>query len=183
MLFKLFLSFFKIGFFAFGGGYASISLIQDEIVFSHKWLDLKEFLEVISISQITPGPIAVNAATYIGYKLHGISGSILATFGVILSPILIILIFLFLAKKLKDKMRGDEFLKALQKTVIILLILASLRILKGISKLGLDYKDVIIFILVFILLNLNIIFKKVKIKVYLVLLIAGIVSLFLNYFF
>lgn len=180
MLFKLFLSFFKIGFFAFGGGYASISLIQDEIVFSHKWLSLKEFLDVISISQITPGPIAVNAATYIGYKLYGLKGAAVATSGIILSPILLITLFIIILIRFKNRFKSEIFILALQKTVIVLLILASLRILKGVVRFGIDYKDFIIFILTMLLLNINVLLKKVKIKIYIVLLLAGFLGILFN---
>ena len=95
---ELFLTFFRIGMFTFGGGYAMIPLIEREIIYNKKWIDKDELLEIISISQMTPGPIAINAATFIGKKRMGILGSIAATLGVISPSLLvIILISIFLA--------------------------------------------------------------------------------------
>lgn len=87
---QLFLSYLKIGFFGFGGGYAMISLIQNEIVVKHNWLSAMELTDIVAISQITPGPIAINCATYVGYTVTGnVWGSLLATFAVCLPPLTI----------------------------------------------------------------------------------------------
>src|SRR5690554_4086258 len=83
ILINLFLSFFKIGVFAFGGGYAMIPLIEREIVKSNNWIRPSEFIDIIGISQMTPGPIAINSATFVGYKIGGVMGSIFATIGVV----------------------------------------------------------------------------------------------------
>ncbi|MGV8979706.1 chromate transporter [Clostridium sp.] len=87
---QLFTSFFKIGLFSFGGGYAMITLISDEIV-KHHWLLQSEFIRIIGIAEMTPGPIAVNSATFIGYKTAGMLGAASATLGVALPSLLIIL--------------------------------------------------------------------------------------------
>ncbi len=87
---KLFISFFKIGLFSFGGGYAMIPLISAEIA-AHSWMNELEFIQIIGIAEMTPGPIAVNAATFVGFKTAGILGSICATVGVALPSLLIIL--------------------------------------------------------------------------------------------
>ena len=85
---QLFLSYLKIGFFGFGGGYAMLSLIQHEVVISHQWISNSELTDIIAISQMTPGPISINSATYIGYVVTGnIWGAILATFAVCLPSI------------------------------------------------------------------------------------------------
>lgn len=81
-VYMVWLSFLKVGSIAFGGGYAMIPVIMSEVVTAHQWLTQQEFLNIVSISQVTPGPIAVNAATYVGYKAAGILGSAAATFGV-----------------------------------------------------------------------------------------------------
>lgn len=86
----LFFSFFKIGAFTFGGGYTMIPLIQKEVVEKKKWITDKEILEIIAIAESTPGPIAVNAATFIGYKTAGFLGALGATVGVVLPSFLII---------------------------------------------------------------------------------------------
>ena len=82
--FQLFLSFFQIGLFSFGGGYAAMPLIQGQVVQGHGWLSMSEFTDLITISQMTPGPIAVNSATFVGIKIAGIPGALAATFGCIL---------------------------------------------------------------------------------------------------
>lgn len=91
VLIDIFIVFLKIGLFMFGGGYAMIPLAHREIVESKMWLTDKEFVELLGISEMTPGPIAINSATYVGYKVAGIAGSILATLGVVLPAFLILL--------------------------------------------------------------------------------------------
>ena len=83
ILFQLFFSFSKIGAFAFGGGYAMLPLIEHEIVINHHWITYNEFIDIIGISQMTPGPIAINASTFVGYKVGGVLGSITGTIGVV----------------------------------------------------------------------------------------------------
>ena len=90
---QLFYSFLKIGFFGFGGGYAMLSLIQNEVVENHGWLSNQQFTDIVAISQMTPGPIAINSATYIGYSVTGsVWGSVLATFAVCVPPLTIMLL-------------------------------------------------------------------------------------------
>ncbi len=91
MYFILFWTFFKIGLFSFGGGYAILAMIQQEVVLRHAWLTQSQFTDVVAISQMTPGPIAINAATFIGYQQAGIPGSLLCTFGVILPSLILML--------------------------------------------------------------------------------------------
>ena len=87
---SLFLTMLKIGVFTFGGGYAMIALLENEFVEKKKWLEKDEFLDVAAIAESTPGPIAINAATYIGYKNAGIVGSIIATLGICIPSVVII---------------------------------------------------------------------------------------------
>ncbi len=91
-MFTMFFTFIKVGLFSFGGGYSILAMVQQEIVTNHNWLSAEEFADIIAISQMTPGPIAINAATFIGYESYGIIGSILCTFGVIFPSLLIMLI-------------------------------------------------------------------------------------------
>lgn len=90
ILWELFCAFFRIGAFTFGGGYAMLSLIQREVVETHKWASEEEVLDYYAVAQCTPGVIAVNTATFIGYKNKGIAGAVAATFGVVLPSIIII---------------------------------------------------------------------------------------------
>ncbi len=88
---KLFLTFFRIGAFTFGGGYAMIPLIQKEVVDNEEWLQEKDILDIIAIAESTPGPIAINSATFVGYKVAGVFGAMAATLGVVLPSFVIIL--------------------------------------------------------------------------------------------
>ena len=97
MIFALFWEFFKIGLFTFGGGYAMISQLRDIVCEKKKWINDEELMEIISVAESSPGPIAINMATYVGYKKGKILGSIMATLGVVLpSVIIIFIISLFL---------------------------------------------------------------------------------------
>ena len=95
-LFQLFLTFFKIGGFTFGGGHAMIPLIQRETVENRKWVTDDDILEIIAIAESTPGPVAINAATFVGYRTAGFWGAAAATFGTVLPSFAIILILAFL---------------------------------------------------------------------------------------
>ena len=103
----LFLTFFKIGAFTFGGGYAMLPLIQREIVEKRKWITNDDILEVVAIAESTPGPIAVNSATFVGYRTGGFSGALLATLGVVLPSFAVIL-------AISVVLREFESLKAVQ---------------------------------------------------------------------
>lgn len=99
---QLFITFFKIGLFTFGGGYAMISLIQNEVVVTRGWIDAASFTDIIAVSQMTPGPIGINSATYIGYTVTGdFWGSLVATFAVCLPSFIIILLIALLYKQFK----------------------------------------------------------------------------------
>ncbi len=102
MLFNLFLTFFKIGLFTFGGGYAMISQIKETVVEKNKWITEDELVEIIAIAEATPGPIAINMATFIGYKKRGVLGSAMATLGVVLPSFMIIFIISLFAEAFKQ---------------------------------------------------------------------------------
>lgn len=102
---QLFLSYLKIGFFGFGGGYAMLSLIHSEVVVQHGWLTSAEFADIVAISQMTPGPIAINSATYVGYSVAGVWGSVVATIAVCLPALtLMILITRFFLHLHKNRL-------------------------------------------------------------------------------
>ena len=88
---ELFVSYLKIGFFGFGGGYAMLSLIQNEVVVQHAWMTNAEFADIVAVSQITPGPIAINSATFVGLQLGGLPGALVATAGCVLPSCIIVL--------------------------------------------------------------------------------------------
>src|SRR5690554_6415833 len=99
ILLQLFASFFKIGAFSFGGGYAMLPLLEKEFIDKHNWLTTADFIDILAISEMTPGPIAINSATFLGYNVAGILGAIVSTLAVVLpSFIIITLMFKFIRK-------------------------------------------------------------------------------------
>ena len=130
----LFLTMLKIGLFTFGGGYAMIALLENELVEKKKWIEKDEFLDVAAIAESTPGPIAINAATYIGYKNAGIIGSIIATLGICIPSLIIIYaISLFFDAFLSLTLVAYAF-KGIQICVIYLILTAGLKMLKQMKK-------------------------------------------------
>ena len=131
---SLFLTMLKIGLFTFGGGYAMIALIENEFVEKKKWLEKDEFLDVAAIAESTPGPIAINAATYMGYKNAGIIGSIIATLGICIpSFVIIYAISLFFDAFLSLTLVAYAF-KGIQICVVYLILAAGLKMLKQMKK-------------------------------------------------
>lgn len=131
---ELFLSFFKTGLFTFGGGYAMISLLEVEFVERKKWIEHDEFMDVVVIAESTPGPIAINSATYIGYKVAGVGGSLLSTLGVCLpSFVIIYLISLFFDRFLALEAVAAAF-RGIQVAVVYLIFQAGLKMLRKMKK-------------------------------------------------
>ena len=134
VILSLFLSMLKIGCFAFGGGYAIIALLENEFISKRKWIDHDEFLDVVAIAESTPGPIAINCSTYIGYKREGILGAIFATAGMCIPSFAIIfLISLFFNSFLEITWVAAAF-KGIRICVIYLILSAGLKMLKKIKK-------------------------------------------------
>jgi len=124
----------KIGLFTFGGGYAMISLLENEFVSRKKWLEGEEFLDVVTIAESTPGPIAINCSTYIGFKRMGAVGAIIATLGMCLPSFTIIyLISLFFNQFLSISWVAAAF-RGIQVCVVYLILSAGLKMLKKIKK-------------------------------------------------
>ena len=125
----LFLSMLKIGCFAFGGGYAIIALLENEFISKRKWIDHDEFLDVVAIAESTPGPIAINVATYIGYKLKGVLGAVVATVGMCVpSFVIMYLVSLFYEQFMEITLVSAAF-KGIQICVVYLIASAGLKIL------------------------------------------------------
>ncbi len=127
MLLELYISFFKIGLWGFGGGYAMLALIQNEVVTKHQWLTTQEFTDIVAISQITPGPISVNCATYVGYTVSGSwLGSAIATLGVV-SPALIMMTFVSIFFiRMRDNIYLKSIIRAIRPVTIGLILAAAL---------------------------------------------------------
>lgn len=137
-LFSLFLTFLKIGAFTFGGGYAMIALLEHEFITRRHWMDQDEFLDMAAIAESTPGPVAVNSATYLGYKLGGIPGALVSTLAVCLPSFFIIyVISLFFDQFLTLALARRAF-RGIQVCVIYLIFSAGIRMLKSLERTALN---------------------------------------------
>lgn len=165
---ELFLTFLQIGAVSFGGGYGMISLIREKVL-AHGWLTEKQLLDMIAVSESTPGPIAVNMATFIGSAQGGILGSFLATLGVVLPSFIVILIIASLIRNFLKYRGVQAFLSGIRPCVIGLILATAFTMLISIlfgfksagNSLTLDVKGIIIFVIITIF---AIIFKKVRKK-------------------
>lgn len=130
---QLFISFFKIGLFGFGGGLAILSLIQMEVE-QNGWMTPQEFVDIVAVSQVTPGPIGINCATYVGYTVGGIWGSVLTTFAIVLPSLIIMLsickAYFWLNKRFNGNPYFEQTLRMLRFTVIGLIAAAALMLIK-----------------------------------------------------
>lgn len=169
---QLWCVYLKIGIFGFGGGYAMLSLIQYEVVDKHHWLSLQEFTDVVAISQMTPGPIGINSATYIGYTVTGnVWGSIIATIAVCLpSFLLVLLISYFFAKFRNNKYVAAAF-TGLRPMTVGLIAAAALLLMN--HENFIDYKSILIFLTAFFLT------WKYKLHPILMICLSGIAGLIL----
>lgn len=147
-LFDLFWTFCKIGALTFGGGYAMLPIIQREIVENKKWSTDKEILDYYAVGQCTPGVIAVNTATFIGYKLRGITGGIIATIGVVFPSLIIILTIASFLQNFADMAIVQSAFAGIRVAVVALIITTVIKLLKSSIK---DYLGVIIAMLTFII--------------------------------
>ena len=134
ILWQLFLSYLKIGFFGFGGGYAMLSLIQNEVVVQHAWMTNAEFADIVAVSQITPGPIAINSATYVGYTVgmqlghpvYGMLGSVIATLAVCLPSLTLMILVARFFMRLKNNRLVEGAMRGMRPVVIGMIAAAAL---------------------------------------------------------
>ena len=173
-LLTIFLTFFKIGLFTFGGGYAMIAVIEREIVEKKKWIEHDEYIDVVAIAESTPGPIAINSATYIGYKVGGFIGALFATLGVVLpSFAIIVLISIFYEQFIKIALVKHAF-HGIQACVAYLILSAGLKMFKKLKKTVLN---VVLFSLTLLgLIAFTLFFPQVKISSILYIFIGGVVG-------
>ena len=126
---ELFLSFLQIGLFSFGGGYAAMPLIQGQVVNGHHWLSMTEFTDLITISQMTPGPIAINSATFVGTRIAGIPGALAATVGCVLPSCILVTLLAKIYLKYRNLSLLQGVLKSLRPAVIAMIAAAGASIL------------------------------------------------------
>ena len=131
---ELFLSFMKIGAFTFGGGYAMIPLIQREVCTNKKWMDEKEISDIVTISESTPGPIAINAATFVGYRTNSFIGACAATIGVVLPSFLIISLISFILNEFKSFRAVGYAFMGIRAAVLALILKALWMMFKSTKK-------------------------------------------------
>jgi len=161
--------FTKIGLFSFGGGYAILAMIKQEVVLNHGWLTEAEFFDIVAISQMTPGPIAINAATFIGYQKAGIPGAIVCTLGVILPSLILMLLVTLSYVKLKHKPWFNRILFRMRPLAIGLI--ASAAIMAGRDAIR-DWFSIGVFAAAFLLS------WKWRVNPFLLLIGAGVVGFF-----
>ena len=133
-LWQLFVTFFKTGLFTFGGGYAMISLLEEELVAHKKWINNEDMLDMLVIAESTPGVVAVNTATSVGFRLRGVLGAILATLGVVLPSFLIITALTFFINEFSDNVWYQAAFTGIQACVTILIINAFVKLAKQLER-------------------------------------------------
>ena len=175
---QLFLSFLQIGLFSFGGGYAAMPLIQGQVVTQHGWLSMEEFTDLITISQMTPGPIAINSATFVGIKIAGIPGALVATGGCILPSCVIVTLIAKLYLKYRNMAMLQGILHSLRPAVVAMIASAGISILltafwgseAAVNLLETNWVLVIIFAVCLVLL------QKFKMNPIWVMVLAGVMK-------
>jgi len=183
---QLFWSFFQVGLFSFGGGYAAMPLIQNQVVDIHGWLTMNEFADVITISQMTPGPIGINSATFVGTRIAGLAGAIVATLGCVFPSCIIVLLLAYVYYKYRGLTTIQGILNGLRPAVIAMIGSAGVSLVilaiwngKGISSnMGnIDYISVAIFLLAIVIL------RRLKVNPVAVMTGGGIIGLCLYMIF
>ena len=155
---QVFLSFFKIGLFTFGGGYAMISVISAELVERKKWLTQDDMTDMLIISEMTPGAIAVNSATFVGYKVAGVLGGILGTLGVVLPSLTIITVLSFFVHYLEEVAWLAAAFKGIQAVVVVLIVNAMVKFFRQLDKSWQSYLIAAAAFAVTLLTDFNVIF-------------------------
>ena len=173
---ELFLSFLEVGLFSIGGGYAAIPIIQNQVVEKYAWLSLNEFTDLITIAEVTPGPIAVNSATFVGIKIAGILGAIVSTLAVILPSLFIVSILANLYFKYRNIDFMQKILGILRPVIVALIASAGLAIL--INAIYVESKINFISLSLFILCFISI--RKTKINPILAMLSCGVLYTIIN---
>lgn len=175
-LFELFISFFKIGLVSFGGGYVIIPMIEKEIIYKHNWIDNATFANIIGIAAITPGPISLNAATFVGNKIFGVFGGMVSTFGVVLPSFIITLLVSKFYFKNSEQLIQKTIFYVLKPLIVGLIFIAALNLSTPafIINHSIDYISVLLFAVSLLLL------MKTKINPIFIIFISGLLSLAIN---
>ena len=170
---QLLLAFMQVGLFSIGGGYAAIPLIESQVVEKYAWLSIAEFTDLITIAEMTPGPIAINSATFVGIRIAGAFGAVIATLGCIIPSIIIVSAFTLVYYKYRSALFMQKILMVIRPVVVSLILTAGLKILISVSGFGaeLDYKGIALFVCSLVLM------RSTKLNPVLIMLCVGIVYL------
>lgn len=180
---QLFLSFLQVGALSFGGGYAAMPLIQEQVVNSHSWLTMTEFTNLITIAEMTPGPIAINAATFVGTQIAGVLGAVIATLGCILPSCIVVTLLAYVYMKYRNMSLLQGTLASLRPAVVAMIAKAGITIL--ISAFFLDgtvtfiRQNVCISMIFFFGIAL-ILLRKFKVNPILAMVLCGVANVILN---
>ncbi len=149
---QLFLTYLKIGLFGFGGGYAMLSFIQDEIVAKHQWISVQNFTDIVAVSQMTPGPIGINTATYVGYTVTGsVWGSVVATTAICIPSLILVLIISYFYEKFKNNRAIASIFSGIRTVVVGFIAAAAISLIT--PETFIDYYSWIFFIVSFVLVR------------------------------
>ena len=174
---QLFLSFLQIGALSFGGGYAAMPLIQAQIVTNHGWLSMSEFTDLVTIAEMTPGPIAVNSATFVGTKIGGVPGALVATAGCILPACILVTLIARLYLKYRNLAVLQSVLGSLRPAVVAMIASAGILILISAFWGGTVDLAMTNWLMVGIFLGALLLLRKTKMNPIAVMVLAGIVNL------
>lgn len=179
---NLFWSFFQIGLFSVGGGYAAMPLIQHQVVEVHPWLTMTQFADIITIAEMTPGPIAINSATFVGIQVCGIPGALIATLGCVLPSCIIVMLLAYIYQKYREISMVQGILSGLRPAVVAMIASAGLSILFLAFFGGKTISEHINMISVLIFTVGLIVLRKWKLNPILVMAGAGAAGVVLYYF-
>ncbi len=176
---QLLLSFMQLGLFSIGGGYAAIPIIESQVVTAHAWLTLSEFTDLVTIAEMTPGPIAINSATFVGIRIGGLLGAVVATVGCIIPSLAIVTILAFVYYKYKSASFMQRILKVIRPVVVSLIAAAGVRILVNVAGFGdvVDWKGIVLFCTALATMRLT------KLSPVLVMVVCGFIYLTLGIIF
>lgn len=177
MLGKLFIVFIQVGLFSFGGGYAALPIIQNQLTNVHQWMTTLEFSDVVTLSQMTPGPLSINAATFVGMKQAGLLGAIVATYALVIPSMILCGIMSYFYYKYRDLTLVKKVLRVLRGSVVALILMGGLQLVQSalFPNMSLELKESILFV--------GIVFLLVKFKVdsILAISIAGVLGYVMFY--
>ena len=168
IILELFASFFMIGLFSFGGGYAMIPLIEREVVRNQVWLTAQQFIDILAVAEITPGPIAINSATFVGYKMAGLWGGLAATLGVVTPSLIAVMTIAYLFVRFQGAPQLKAALAAVRPVVVVLIFSAAISVGRQTIT---DVRSAVIATIVLILM------LRTKLNPILLLLAAGILGI------